>query len=94
MSVSYLPNKNGDFVRAASDLSHDLDNHIDLRKTLYGFRLNPDTGHLDIEVINDGSPIVFPQDDIIDKFDYKQWVWTLRTLTFQWADGHLQMGIA
>jgi len=62
-------------------------------KTFYGFRLNPDDGGLVVEMINDGSPVVLPQDDIIDKYDYKQWVWTKNTLTFQWDKGHLQVKI-
>jgi hypothetical protein len=33
-----------------------------------------------------------PQDTVIDKFDYKQWVWTRDTLRFQWGpNGHLQV---
>ena len=61
-------------------------------KTFYGFRLDPDTGNLNVEVINDGtSAVVLPQDDIIDKYDYKQWVWSQNTLDFQWDKGHLQV---
>ena len=62
-------------------------------KTFYGFRLNNQTGHLDIEVINDGSPVVLPQDNIIDPLDYKQFLWTQNILEFQWSNGHLQMRI-
>jgi hypothetical protein len=61
-------------------------------KTFYGFRLDPDTGNLNVEIINDGtSAVVLPQDDIIDKYDYKQWVWSQNTLDFQWDKGHLQV---
>jgi len=62
-------------------------------KTFYGFRLDPDTGNLNIEVINDGvTPVVLPQDNIIDKYDYKQWLWTRDTIKFQWGNnGHLQV---
>lgn len=61
-------------------------------KTFYGFRLNPDNGQLTVELINDGtSAVVLPQDDIIDKYDYKQWVWSQNTLDFQWDKGHLQV---
>ena len=61
-------------------------------KTFYGFRLDPDTGNLNVEIINDGtSAVVLPQEDIIDKYDYKQWVWSQNTLDFQWDKGHLQV---
>jgi len=61
-------------------------------KTFYGFRFNPDTGNLDIEIINDGSPVVLPDENIIDKLDYSQWVWSRDTLKFQWGNnGHLQV---
>lgn len=61
-------------------------------KTFYGFRLNPDTGQLTVEIINDGtSAVILPQDGIIDKYDYKQWVWTQNTLDFKWDNGHLQV---
>lgn len=63
-------------------------------KTFYGFRLDPDSGNLNIEIINDGSVVALPQDNIIDKYDYKQWVWTQDTLQFQWGNnGHLQVKI-
>jgi hypothetical protein len=60
-------------------------------KTFYGFRLNDRTGHLDVEVINDGeTPVVLPQDGFIDPEDYKQWVWSQDTLKFKFLDnGHL-----
>lgn len=61
-------------------------------KTFYGFRLDPDTGNLNIEVINDESPVVLPQAGVIDKLDYKQWVWSQDTLRFQFdSNGHLQV---
>lgn len=60
-------------------------------KTFYGFRLNPDNGNLDVEKINDGSPVVLPQENVINKYDYKQWIWTRDTVQFQWtSNGHLQ----
>ncbi len=63
-------------------------------KTFYGFRLDADSGNLNIEIINDGSLVALPQDNIIDKNDYKQWVWTQDTLQFQWGNnGHLQVKI-
>jgi len=63
-------------------------------KTLYGFRLDPDTGNLNVEITdpNDGAVISLPQDGVIDKYDLKQWVWTRDTLRFQWGNkGHLQV---
>ena len=63
-------------------------------KTFYGFRLNLDTGHLNVEVITptDGDPVVLPQDGLFDKADYRQWVWSRDTLRFQWGNnGHLQV---
>jgi len=62
-------------------------------KSFYGFRFNPDTGNLDVEIINDGvTPVVLPDDNVIDKYDYKQWFWTQGTLRFQWGNsGHLQV---
>lgn len=61
-------------------------------KTFYGFRLDAATGNLNVEKINDGSPVVLPQESVIDANDYKQWVWTRDTLTFQWGNnGHLMV---
>lgn len=65
-------------------------------KTFYGFRLNVDTGHLNIEVISplDGSLVALPQDGVYDKADYQQWVWSRDTMQFQWGNnGHLQVRI-
>lgn len=66
-------------------------------KTFYGFRLNPDNGGLDVEMIDDGTQaITLPnlQDGIIDKYAYKHWVWSQNMLQFQWGDsGHLQVKI-
>jgi len=61
-------------------------------KTFYGFRLDLATGNLNVEKINDGSPVSLPQDDVIDPNDYKQWIWTRDTLDFQWGNnGHLMV---
>jgi hypothetical protein len=61
-------------------------------KSFYGFRLNPDNGQLTVEVVNDGtSAVVLPQDSILDKYDYKQWLWSQNALNFQWDKGHLQV---
>lgn len=66
-------------------------------KVFYGFRLNPDTGGLDVEVIDDDSQaVVLPdlQDKILDKYSYKHWVWSKNSLQFQWGNnGHLQVKI-
>ena len=53
-------------------------------KTFYGFRLNPDTGKLTVEVINDGSPVSLPLEDLIRKEDYRSWFWTKHTVQFDW----------
>ena len=60
-------------------------------KVFYGFRLNPDDGGLVIEVLDGDTPISLPQDTIIDKYDYKQWVWSKDTIQFEWNEGHLLM---
>jgi hypothetical protein len=60
----------------------------------YGFRLDPKTGHLNIEVIANGSGVVqLPSDDIIDPLAYKQWLWTTLSLQFAFnqTNGHLEM---
>lgn len=66
-------------------------------KTFYGFRLNPDTGGLDVEMIDDESQAIeLPrlQDGIIDKYAYKHWVWSKNALQFEWSNnGHLQVKI-
>jgi hypothetical protein len=66
-------------------------------KTFYGFQLNPDDGGLVIDMIDDGTKVIkLPnlQDDIIDKYAYKHWVWSDHLLQFQWGDnGHLQVKI-
>ena len=54
-------------------------------KTFYGFRLNPDTGKLTVEVINDGSPVSLPLEDLIRKEDYRSWFWTKHTVQFDWG---------
>ena len=43
-------------------------------KTFYGFRLNLDTGHLNVEIIGptDGSVVALPQDNLFDKDDYRK----------------------
>ncbi len=61
-------------------------------KVFYGFRLNPDNGNLDIEILDGDTAVSLPQDNIIDKYDYKQWFWTKDTVRFEWGTGgHLLM---
>ena len=61
-------------------------------KVLYGFRLDPDTGNLNIEVLDGDTPVSLPQDGTIDKYDYKQWVWSKDTIQFEWGNnGRLLM---
>lgn len=61
-------------------------------KVFYGFRYDPDTGNLNIEILDGDLPVRLPQDNIIDKYDYKQWFWTKDTVRFEWGTGgHLLM---
>lgn len=61
-------------------------------KVFYGFRLTPDNGNLDIEVLDGDVPVSLPVPYIIDKNDYKQWFWSKDTVQFYWgAGGHLLM---
>lgn len=53
-------------------------------KTFYGFRYNPETAKLQVEVINDGSVVSLPDSRTIKSDDYKQWVWTRNNLNFSW----------
>lgn len=65
-------------------------------KTFYGFKVNRDTGKLTVEVINDGSPVELPVDDVIDYDDYKTWFWSKNTVQFSWRASkktHLLMEI-
>ena len=61
-------------------------------KVFYGFRLDPDTGNLNVEILDGDTPVSLPQDGTIDKYDYKQWVWSKDTIQFEWgSNGHLLM---
>lgn len=61
-------------------------------KVFHGFRLDPDTGNLTVEVLDGDLPVSLPQNDTIDKYDYKQWLWTKDTIQYEWGDnGHLLM---
>ncbi len=61
--------------------------------TFYGFRLNPLTGHLQIEVINSNvSTIQLPFDNVANANDYGQWLWSKLALSFgMQSNGHLLM---
>ena len=61
----------------------------------YGFRLDPASGRLTVDVIAGGDGVVkLPQSGIIDNLDYKQWVWTTNTLLFGFStNGHLEVKI-
>lgn len=61
-------------------------------KTFHGFRLDNDTGHLDVEVINDGSVVQMGDPNVVDAKDYKAQFWTSDTIRFSWGEnGHLLM---
>jgi hypothetical protein len=64
--------------------------------TFYGFGLNPSTGKLFVNVINDGSPVELPADNVTDFQDYKTWFWTKYNVQFSWRSdktSHLLMEI-
>jgi hypothetical protein len=66
------------------------------KDVFYGFRLDPATGHLNVEVIANGNGVVrLPDPELIDPLDYKQWIWTTNSLQFQFnpTNGHLEMTI-
>ena len=53
-----------------------------------GFRLNPDTGTLLVEILDGDVAVVIPEqmDPIVDKYGYSHWLFTKETLRFEWAD--------
>jgi len=59
----------------------------------YGFKLDPNTSNLKIEAIAQGNGVVkLPSDNVIDPYDYKQWLWAENTLDFRFqSNGHLEM---
>lgn len=61
----------------------------------YGFRLDPITGHLNVEVIAAGTDVIqLPQEGVIDPNDYVNWMWSPATLQFDFApNGHLKMTV-
>lgn len=62
-------------------------------KTFYGFKQIQETGNLQIEIIDDGSPVRLPQPDyIIGPNEYVQWIWSTGLYRFRWGPkGHLEM---
>lgn len=63
-------------------------------QAFYGFRLDPQTSKLTVEVIARGSDVIrLPEDGVINPRDYKQWIWTNNTLQFQINNGRLEMTV-
>lgn len=64
-------------------------------QSFYGFRVDPITSSISVEVISGGTnAVILPQDGIIDPYDYKQWLWSRNALQFNWTtSGHLQVKI-
>ena len=64
--------------------------------TFYGFKIIADTGKFYVNVINDGSTVELPVDDVLKDNQYRTWIWTKNTVQFSW-DGtkktHLKMEI-
>lgn len=59
-------------------------------KVFYGFRLDPTTGNLTVEILDGDTPVSLPQEDVIDPLDYKQHFFSSDTIEFDWGDkGHL-----
>lgn len=66
------------------------------KSVFFGFRLNPDDGGLVVEKIDDNTMTIQIPDDteIIDKYDYKHWIWSSHTLKFSWNNsGHLLLEV-
>ena len=65
------------------------------KQAFYGFRLNPLTGGLTIEVIFNGNGVVsLPSESEVKQDDYKQWLWSDNTLEFNFnSSGHLEMTV-
>lgn len=59
-------------------------------KVFYGFRYYKSTGQLVIEILSGTDPVVLPETDVINDADYRQWIWSQKSLDFNWgAKGHL-----
>ena len=64
--------------------------------TFYGYRIDAQTGRLTVEIINDGTAVELPADDVLKDNQYRTWIWSKNTLQFEWRDPkktHLQMEI-
>ena len=60
----------------------------------YGFKLDPETSNLNIEIIANGDGVIKLPSDIPQKSDYRQWIWTERTLSFNISNnGNLEMTV-
>lgn len=71
-----------------------LDNVVD--KAFVAFNQNATTGHLDIEILDDDTPVYLPDDIIIRVDDYRGYFWTKKNLNFSWSitrPGHLIMEV-
>lgn len=75
------------------------DNTLDLAdKTFYGFKLDPQTGNLEVHVIDDNTMTInLPEDNdtINDPNDYRHYVWSSNLLKFDFneSNGHLHLEI-
>ena len=73
-----------------------LDSVMD--KAFVGFRLDPNTGNLTVEIIDDDEYIIsVPDGTIVGVDDYKAFLWTKKNLNFKWLPeqrpGHLIMEV-
>lgn len=54
-------------------------------KIFYGFRVDPSTGKLFVDEINDNTMSVnLPDTNILNPLDYKTWIWSKNQLIFSW----------
>lgn len=53
--------------------------------SFYGFTVDKDTGRLTVSVINDGSEVNIPADDVVKDNQFRTWIWTKNTLQFEWS---------
>lgn len=64
--------------------------------TFYGYRIDALTGRFTVEIVNDGSVIELPADDVLKDNQYRTWIWSKNTLQFEWSSTkktHLKMEI-
>lgn len=56
-------------------------------KVFYGFRFNPETGKLYIDILDGDEPVSLPHTDVqIDRYQYQQWFWSKNSVSFYWGD--------